>query len=73
MAVFNSHWRLSFCQPSLTKRSSALASSEEEVKIRAARFCSFCSLMETDLLQFPHTIYCSVVYVGMHSHADTDL
>ena len=49
MAVFNSRWRLSFCQPSLTKRSSTLASYEEEVKIRAARFCSFCSLMERDL------------------------
>ena len=39
---------------SLTKRSSTLASLEEEVRIRAVRFCSFCNLVARDLLQFPH-------------------
>ena len=39
---------------SLTKRSTTLASQEEEVKIRVVRFCSFCNLVARDLLQFPH-------------------
>ena len=43
-----------FPLPSLTKRLSTLASQEEEVKKRTARFGSFCNLVARDLLQFPH-------------------
>ena len=43
-----------FPLPSLTKRSSTLASQEEEVKKRTVRFGSFCNLVARDLLQFPH-------------------